>query len=121
MLPEQPAVEEATPPTEKPPAAEPPAVAEVKPTSEAAHKAPPPVKPTSETAHKAPPPVKSKPKRSPSTEHLLDVGSEGNKEEGRRLPVGTTAPMGQLADILKGGVFPLKPRVSPQSALLTLV
>ena len=111
MLPEQPVVEEATPPTEKPPAAEPPVAAEVKQTPEAA-----PVKQAPEVAPKAPPPVKTKPKRSLSTEHLLreDGGGEGSKEEGRRLPVGATAQIGQLANILKSGVSPLKPRVSLQ-------
>ena len=103
VLPEQPGVEKATPPTEKPPPAAPAGATEVKQVPE--------------TAPKAPPPVKTKPpKRSPSTEHLLreDGGGEGSKEEGRRLPVGATAQIGQLANILKSGVSPLKPRVSLQ-------
>ena len=107
MLPEV-VGEEVTPPTKKPvttPPTEKPSTAE-----------PPEVQRTPEAARKPPPPVKSKPKRSASTEFILreEGGGEGEVEEGRRLPVGATAQIGQLASVLKTGigVSPLKPRVS---------
>ena len=68
-----------------------------------------------EGIHRTPPPIKQKPRRVKSVDYgLKGEDEEETRQEGRKLPVGATAQIGQLASVMKMGVTtaPFKPRVS---------
>ena len=70
---------------------------------------------------KAPPPVREKPKKAQSLDYGLLGGPEGEEEE-KKMPVGASAPMSELASVLKKGIAtPLKPRVGELSSEFVVV
>jgi len=57
--------------------------------------------------------VREKPKKAQSLDYGLLGGPEGEEEE-KKMPVGASAPMSELASVLKKGIAtPLKPRPPP--------
>ena len=55
--------------------------------------------------------MRDKPKKAQSVDFGLTGGPEGEEEE-KKAPVGASAPMSELASVLKMGIVtPLKPRV----------
>lgn len=60
--------------------------------------------------------MREKPKKAQSLDYGLLGGPEGEEEE-KKMPVGASAPMSELASVLKKGIAtPLKPRVGEPSS-----
>jgi len=65
--------------------------------------------------------VREKPKKAQSLDYGLLGGPEGEEEE-KKMPVGASAPMSELARVLKKGIAtPLKPRVGEPSSEFVVV